>query len=631
MQYNISYPKEFDALISRLSKKYPQGIFEIEGIGEKLDINKSSKQFFDSDVVADTSVDPSANVIDVNTTSFRVEFSKPLLRLDSLYVLWRQLQKTFSLKEANRIIEEEISGDIYINDLHSIALHMPYCFNFSSLDLLNNGMAYVSKPVVAPPKSLLSFKSQMEQHIAYCSNSILGACGIADLLIGMSWYVTKIFETNYDYHLYIQGRRNQLKYVRELLTSLIYTVNQTFRSGVESPFTNISIYSQGFLDAMCDGIIFPDGTEPNKETIKILQEMFVDIMNSELRRTPITFPVTTANFEVDENHNILDRDFVTQIAKQTTEFGFINIYMGDSATLSSCCRLRSNNKNTYFNSLGAGSSKIGSLGVVTLNLPRLAYKARTEEKFIEKLSVLIEDACKINYVKRNLISKSIAKGLNPLYTKGFMDLTKQYSTVGLNGIYEALIYLGDNIRTATGKELLHRIMTFANDLVSELETKYTQPTNIEQVPSETSSPKLAAKDNILFSGKKGFTSYSLYSNQFIPLTEDVDILERIEIQGEFEHYFSGGAILHLNVENQIRDPKIIEDLIYTCAEKGVVYFAINYWSNYCPNGHVSIGHVDKCPVCGEEVESYTRPVGYLSRVKSFNKARRNEARHRVFK
>lgn len=631
MQHNISYPKEFDMLIDKLSMKYPKEIFEIEGIGEKLDINKYSKDFFDSDVVADTSVDPSANVNDVNTTSFRVEFAKPLLRLDSLYVLWRQLQKEFSLKEANRIIEEEISGDIYINDLHSIALHMPYCFNFSSLDLLSSGMSYVTKPAVLPPKSLLSFKSQMEQHIAYCSNSILGACGIADLLVGMSWYVTKIFETSYDHNLYIQGRKNQLRYVRELLTSLIYTVNQTFRSGVESPFTNISIYSQGFLDSMCEGIIFPDGTEPNKETIKILQEMFLDIMNTELRRTPITFPVTTANFEVGKDRKILDKDFVKLIAEQTVEFGFVNIYMGDSSTLSSCCRLRSNNKNTYFNSLGAGSSKIGSLGVVTLNLPRLAYKAKTVDKFIEKLGVLIEDACKINFVKRNLIKKSIDKGLNPLYTKGFMDITKQYSTVGFNGIYEAVIYLKENIRTASGREMLHHILTFANDKVSELESKYAQPTNIEQVPSETSSPKLAAKDNILFSGKKGFISYPLYSNQFIPLTEDVDLLERIEIQGEFEHYFSGGAILHLNVENQIKDPKIVEDLIYTCAEKGVVYFAINYWSNYCKNNHATIGHYDKCPICGSDVESFTRPVGYLSRVKSFNKARRNEACHRVFK
>ena len=123
-------------------------------------------------------------------------------------------------------------------------------------------------------------------------------------------------------------------------------------------------------------------------------------MNEELKRTPLTFPVTTACFSVDEDKNIRDEDFLDFIAKKNQDYGFINIYCGDSSTLSSCCRLRSDKKNEYFNSFGAGSSKIGSLGVCSINFPRLAIKYPTHDEFIEKLEYMVSICAKVNNAKK---------------------------------------------------------------------------------------------------------------------------------------------------------------------------------------------------------------------------------------
>ena len=144
--------------------------------------------------------------------------------------------------------------------------------------------------------------------------------------------------------------------------------------GNQSPFTNVSIYDDNFLDKLCGDYIFPDGSSPDKELIKKIQNLYLNIMNREMERTPITFPVTTACFSINDEHEIQDEEFVDFISEKNLKFAFINIYIGKSSTLSSCCRLRSEQNNEYFNSFGSGSSKIGSLGVCTINLPRLAIR-----------------------------------------------------------------------------------------------------------------------------------------------------------------------------------------------------------------------------------------------------------------
>lgn len=393
-----------------------------------------------------------------------------------------------------------------------------------------------------------------------------------------------------------------------------------FVSG-NSPFTNLSVYDDNFLDKLCADYIFPDGSTPDKEIVKKLQNIYLDIMNEELQRTPLTFPVTTACFSIDKDNNIQDEAFLHNIAQKNLQWGFINMYAGSSSTLSSCCRLRSEQQSEYFNSFGSGSSKIGSLGVCTINFPRLAIQYPLEEDFMEKLEEMVGVCAKVNNAKRHIVQKRINNGNEPLYKYEFMELSKQYSTCGVNGFYETIKLLGYDILTEEGQALALRILDKINDTNKIYQNKYKMPHNVEQVPGENLSIKLAEKDKLM-----GYQNeYNLYSNQFIPLIANADLFDRIKLQGLFDSHFSGGSICHLNVETQITDVKNMEDLIRVAAKKGVVYFAINYVLSQCTNGHMSVTNGDKCLVCGEPItDKYSRVVGFLTNIKNWHKVRREE-------
>lgn len=728
-------------------------------------------------------------------------------------MLWRELKRLYGLEKANTIIEHQLSGDIYINDMHGIGSSKVYCFNYSMYDVMMNGLPMIEKPKSLPPKSLYAFKSQVEQFSIIAANSTLGACGIADLFIVMSYYIDQIFKTGKDAHTYFDGwfsdeekrkfselaeRKHNLitktgehyieefegsimkctnrtephdkewftmnvwRYVRESLASFLYSINQPLRQN-QSLFANVSLYDDSFLDSMCLDYIFPDGSTPNKDTVRKLQEVFLSTMNAELKRTVYTFPVVTSCFAKDDDGNLVKGSLYDILPKYAREFSFVNIYTGKTSVLSSCCfdkeqgviiqidneevvgtfedlyneyhafdgmvvystdewvpakfvrvmynddmyrittdlgsvisvtkdhihltddgdkittqlkigdylksnsyninlsdeeivnietykysgyvycfeidkgyepyfmlangiithncRLRSDTSNEYFNSFGAGSSKIGSLGVVTVNMPRLAEKCKGDkDKFIEGMLYFTDIASKINNAKRHIVRKKIENGNLPLYTLGFMELQKQYSTLGVNGIYEALEYLNLDITTEEGLNYLTHVLDEVNKRNDMCAKQYNAPHNIENIPAENVSIKLVQKDNKLGYNKN---KYILYSNQFIPLIYDIDVLERVRLQGALDTKFSGGNTLHVNCETKIKDDKTYQQLIDYCADKGVVYWSPNYNIQECVNGHVTVGKNVNCVECGNPIkENYTRVVGFITPVKNWNQTRR---------
>ena len=609
MYFRISWDTDFDTLMMHLWSKYGKELFTLDGIGEQMDLNKFSKNFFNSNgPSADVSVDANANVVAKTGIEYNFELPKPLKRYNSYFLLWKELKKAYGLETANDIIESQLTGDIYINDFTDIA--SPYCFNYSTNDIAFNGLDSISKRIrVFPPKSLDTFLRQVEQFVVVAANSTLGATGFADLLLVASRYVDNLLETGMDGHTEIG---NPETYIKERLTAFVYTVNWEFR-GNQSPFTNISLYDDTFLDSLC-----PD-YNATKETVKMLQRIYVDVMNEELSRSPITFPVTTACFCKEPDGTIRDKEFLDFIANANLKFGWINIYNGDTSTLSSCCRLRSNKDNPYFNSFGAGSTKIGSLGVVTANLPRIAYKAKGDfDKFLEDLEEVYSKTAKINACKRRLVRKRIELGAAPLYTQGYMDLSKQYSTFGVVGINEAVQLLGKDILSKEGQDMVIRILESINQWIDRAEAQYKAPHNVEQVPAETSAIKLASKDKML-----GYDiGVPLYSNQFIPLIVKADMLDRLKLQGMFDSKLSGGAIAHINVGEQIKDPKVMVSLMEYAAKCGVVYWAINYLLECCPEKHLWVGG-EICPVCGRKsANKMTRVVGFLTSISNWHPVRR---------
>lgn len=812
MYFKVSWDDEFDALMMHLWSKYGKEMFTVDGIGEQMDLHKFSKKFFnDATTTADASVDANANVSQRTSIEYNFEMPKPLRRYNSYFCLWKQLRKDFGLELANKIIEAQLNGEIYVNDFTDV--NMPYsyhpdtvvtvrkpcgdeyevcvmtlkqlyeecsservcedwtekndtrgyqvllgkncgdlreavwtpltrcvkhvsridcvtveasfgrsitvttdhpfvmldgsivkagelskgdripydiiepdfvyafngavadyesavksflddkvffigtvenvvpvpyvgeevydittgchlfsangflahnCFNYSTNDIKYDGLKGLSdRPYVTAPKSLDVFIRQVEQFMVVAANSTLGATGFSDALIVASTYVDKIIETGRDGHINIGKNIDDIKiYVKEKLTEFIYTVNWSFR-GNQSPFSNLSVYDDTFLDHLC-----PD-YGANKETVKLLQELYLDAMNEEMARTPLTFPVTTACFCTDEDNNIKDKEFAKFIAEKNLKYGFINIYNGKTSNLSSCCRLRSSTDNPYFNTFGAGSTKIGSLGVVTVSFPRAAMKAvdkadasldpeLKEQCFMENLHDLFDMECMINSAKRKLISKRIELGAAPLYTHGYMALSKQYSTFGIVGLNEAVEIMGYDILTKEGQAFVSRVLDTINEWVLSAENQYKAPHNVEQVPSEGSAVKLATKDKMM-----GYDcGVPFYSNQFIPLVTQANMLDRIRLQGMFDAKMSGGAICHINVAEEITDPDKMVKLMEYAAKCGVVYWAVNYRIRMCENHHTWVG-TEKCPVCGKPyTDEITRVVGFFTNTKHWNKTRR---------
>jgi len=289
MHVNITYDSNFTELMLHLKAKYGQKLFDLDGIGTQLDIDKFSKGFFtNSSTTADVSVDSNSNVSTKDMIVYNTELPKPYFRMNAYYLVWKKLRQLYGHAEANRIIEMQLIGDFYINDFHGVS--QPYCYNYSTYDIALNGLTMVNKIRSVAPKYLYAFKSQLEQFVVIASNSTLGACGLADLPIVMAYYVDKILETKSDAGFSFATKKDCWKYVKENIVSFIYTINQPSRAS-QSPFTNISVFDDGFLNSLTPEYTFPDGRKPKIETIKKIQELFIDTMNEELRRTPVTFPV----------------------------------------------------------------------------------------------------------------------------------------------------------------------------------------------------------------------------------------------------------------------------------------------------------------------------------------------------
>lgn len=313
-----------------------------------------------------------------------------------------------------------------------------------------------------------------------------------------------------------------------------------------------------------------------------------------------------------------------------------NHYFSSNKIISHNCRLRSDmnafEKETFGSIGGSGSAKIGSIGVVTINLPRVAfrYKAGEIDSIEEEIKRLTHMTVKINYARRMLIKDKIERNMMPVYSDGFMVLNRQFSTTGILGGYEFSKILGIDIKTDEGMDAQINLLKVIRETQDEIhkDPMYKEvPFNVEQVPAETTSSKLPLKDKILGINNIGL---KLYSNQFIPLQETANLLDRIRIAGTMDSsdMLNGGSILHLNADQRIESVERMEELIYTVAKFGVMYWAINFDLLYCESCHTFEIKENKsgvCKHCGStDTSSYIRVVGFLTKVKSWSDVKQNE-------
>lgn len=631
--HSQSYQKDFVDFMVNMLNKYGVDIFNLNGIGEQLDMNKAIKKMAGADSVANGSIDSNANAGSTSAISIMHEITKPMALLQSYYRLWKWLKKNRSLDIANKFVEAQISGAFYVNDMHYISYPMPYCYNHSCLSIAMQGLVGIdSKNNTVPPKYLRSYFDTMEAYLLIAGNSTAGATGISNLLVVASIFLKKMINNGFvDSHVQLKTEEDCWQYFKEELTSFIYKLNQPCR-GNQSLFTNVSIFDDNFLSTIIpeSQLVIDDeiyGTD--LETVKKCQEIYLDIMNEEAQRVVHTFPVTTACFSVKYNketkkNEILDKDFLDFICKKNEKRGFINIYAGDTATLSSCCRLRSDKNNVFFNSFGGASDSIGSMGVVCLNLPQLAFKYKDNfEQFKEELHNLTLLAQEVNYAKRCMLKTSINKGHLPLYTNGYMDLSKQFSTTGFIGLYECCEIFGQDIVSTQGLQLAVEILSLIEKTNDEVSEKYKIPCNLEGIPGENTCVKLALKDR-----KIGYNDkYELYSNQFVPLHKRCNLLDRITLSSTMDKLCSGGSIMHITIDNTI-SAENMKNIATSIIESGVKYFAFNYEVNFCKEcNYIFVGKKSECPKCGSsKLDKFMRVVGFLTKKTDWSKARQEEDR-----
>lgn len=634
-----SYQKDFKEFMYKMVDKYGVDILNLNGIGEQLDINKAIKKMMSSTTMADTSVDSNSNTNIVTSGAVFTETCKAHSLIHNHYRVWKFMKKNHGIEYANDLMERKISGQIYINDLSGF---YPYCFNFDPIHFALYGIPKKldGKGESLPPQHMESFFGILEDILPIFAKNLAGACGIATLFPVLSIYVQKaLLEGNKIDEIQLKDEQSVWDFLKVKLTSLLYNLNRPARDGSQSLFTNVSIMSPTFLQETCKDmtLVFKNGMviTADVDTTLRIQDIWIDVFNKESERRLFTFPVQTLSIATIEDENgrpkIVDTDFYNEMMKKNIKLGAMNVYAGDSSTLSSCCRLRSDKAKVFTNSLGGSSSNIGSFGVCTVNLATLALRYKGDiDKFYTELDKNIEYAQEINRCKMNFIKRDIKNGNLPMYDLRFVELDKQYATLGINGLYECCQELGYDYRLKENRNFVKSLLQHINTLNDKLGEKMNHIVNVEQIPAENVAVKLANIDKKLGLNSK----YDIYANQFIPLdiTTEGGILDRISIQGELDEYFSGGSILHINLDQECKDEDLFLELGKYAIENGVRYFGINYATNHCNNcGGTFVGKLEECPHCqSKNFETWCRTVGYMVPVENYNKVRRQEFERRVF-
>lgn len=393
----------------------------------------------------------------------------------------------------------------------------------------------------------------------------------------------------------------------------------------------MSIFDRSYYEALFGGVQFPDGSyaidyiDDFIEHQKIFMEVVSDIRSSNL----FTFPILTYSLQFKDGR-FVDTQFARWCSDHNTVWNDANFFQSqDTGILSNCCRLLSDTTklDAFINSIGGTALSIGSVKVNTINLMRIAYESEFDkEKYLEILKDRALLCCKTLDVIRHIIIRNIEKGLLPNYCDGGIEISKQYLTLGILGLYEVIESFGmikvDQFGykhyTDEGIEFADEIFQVLNDMKDNFTNEYSF--NIESVPAERAAVILCQKDNLLYEKDEKF----IYSNQWIPLSEKCTIDEKLRLSSILDAKCSGGAIAHINLDNNFPNKDTAWEMLNKIAKRGVFYFAFNTRINECKNHHGFVG-TDICPTCGEPVmDTYQRIVGFLEPVRSYSAARKKE-------
>ena len=567
---------------------------------------------------------------------------------------------TYSLQGLNHYISSEISKIYWLNKIyppeirqahiggdfhiHDLSLLAPYCVGWDLYDLLLTGFKGVSGKVESSPAK--HFRVALGQVVNFFYTLQGEAAGAQAF-------------SNFDTLLAPFIRYDGLNYkeVKQALQEFIFNINVPTRVGFQTPFTNITLdlIVPDYLknQAIVVGGKLQNATYENfqDEVYMFNKALFEVMMEGDAKGRPFTFPIPTYNITKDFDW---DNEYFEGLWKITAKYGipyfsnFVNSDMNPEDARSMCCRLRIDNRELLRRGGGLfGAHPLtGSIGVVTINIPKIGYLARDEDDFIERLENLMELAKESLEIKRKVLEKFTEGNLYPyskFYLRNIMERfgcywKNHFSTIGLVGMNEACLNLfGENIATEEGRKFAIKVLDFMRAKLIEFQEETGNNYNLEATPAESTSYRLAKIDkvkypNIICANEEGYRKGAepFYTNSTqLPVNYTDDIFEVLELQDELQTKYTGGTVLHIFVGERIDDAEVVKNLIRKiCENYRLPYFTITPTFSICPSHGYLAGEHEICPKCGKKCEIYSRIVGYLRPIEQWNKGKQEEHRLR---
>ena len=589
-------------------------------------------------------VDQNANVSNKNIATMAAELPKKDIIALNRELMRQKLTAMYGSDVANQYAEDLAHHTIYKHDETSI---FPYCCSITLYPFLLNGLTKVGGSSTAP-QHLDSFCGSFINLMFLVAGQFAGATATPEFLVYFDHFARKDYGDDYIEHLedvveHWRGKQvTLLEKIEHYFAQIVYTINQPAGArGYQSLFWNIAYFDHDYFMEIFKDFLFPgDFDDPTEHwnSVKELQKIFMRWFNNERLKNILTFPVETANMHT-VNGEYADSEMADFFAQMWAEGASFFMYQSDSVdSLSSCCRLRNGiEDNTFSSTLGAGGIETGSKGVITLNLNRIVQdwsRANQLASKKESLSLYIERIVKRVHKYLTAFNSIIwdykNAGLLTIFDAGFIDLDRQYLTVGINGFVEGAEFLGikidpdDKAYQDYAEEILGTIKRL-NTAARTDKCKF----NTEFVPAESLGCKNAKWDK-----KDGYKVPRDCYNSYFYVVEDenVDPVIKFRYQGiKFTGCCDGGSALHNNLDEHLSAPQY-RLLMDVAVKEGCNYFTYNIKNTICNKcGHISKHTLTKCPICGSEDLDYgTRIIGYLKRVSAFSAGRQIEERLRAY-
>ena len=487
------------------------------------------------------------------------------------------------------------------------------------------------------PTNLKSFCGGFINMVFMVSSMLSGACATPEFLMYLNYFIGKEYGNDYflraDKVVDLSKKQRTLdKVITDCFEQIVYSINQpTGARNFQAVFWNIAYYDKYYFESLFGNFVFPDGDKPDWDSLDWLQQRFMRWFNAERTKAVLTFPVETMAL-LSKDGDVLDKEYGNITARMYAEGHSFFTYMSDNAdSLSSCCRLRNEIQDNGFSyTLGAGGVSTGSKSVLTINLNRcIQHAANAGLPHLSFLEGVVDLVHKVQMAYNENLKDLYNKGMLPLFNAGYINMDRQYLTIGVNGLVEAAEALGieinDNPRyTAFVQEVLGLIERY-NKKYRSKEVMF----NCEMIPAENVGVKHAKWDR-----EDGYVVPRDCYNSYFYRVEDasLNVIDKFRLHGrKYIEHLTGGSALHMNLKEHLSQEQY-RQLLRVAAQEGCNYFTFNIPNTVCNDcGHIDKRYLKACPECqSKNVDYLTRVIGYMKRVSNFSQSRQVEAAKRYY-